>query len=330
VSRSARLHRWEGIDVATLRERWRLPALVILSETTSTNDIARRMAAQGAPAGLLVMAEHQTAGRGRMRRHWSDSPGHSLLLSFVLRPNVVEGVGKREGEAEGTGGSAASAPGAAPLRVGMALVEALNGLVGVGLQVKWPNDVVCDDGKIAGILCEASSAGRDTVIVAGIGINVSQRDDDWDGELRGRAASLASIAAASPSAPALPGRLAVMDAIVAAIRPLFTRPLSPLDTDERRRFGSLDALLGRDVTLDGREEGQGGDASTVGGSTSGVGGERPPAHVVGAVSGFTRGVASGVAPDGALLIASDGNLYRITTGTVRIAASHSNPFPEPR
>ena len=276
MSGSTRLREWEGLTVDECCARWRLPAVIALSETASTNDVARRMAEQGAPAGLLVMTEHQTAGRGRMHRPWTDAPGRSLLLSFVLRP----------APAPATGASASVAPGTAPLRIGMALVAALRDAAGIDARLKWPNDVVAAGGKLAGILCEAASAGGQTLIIAGIGINVLQQPDDWPDELRGRAVSVAQAAA-----PAAPGRLTLMDAVTASLRPLFEHPLAPLSEAELRTYDAVDALRGFDVTATGPSE--------------------------------LHGTAAGIAADGALLVRTGNVVRRVASGSVRRTEPHS-------
>lgn len=267
---SAPLQEWEGRSVDDWRSRWRLPVVVALAETASTNDLARSMAEQGAPAGLLVMTEHQTAGRGRMQRSWTDAPGRSLLLSFVLRP------------APSRDGPASSAPGTAPLRVGLAVAAALHDAARLDAQLKWPNDVMVAGGKLAGILCEAVSSGDEGLIIAGIGMNVLQRAQDWPAELKGHAISVAQTAAI-----AAPARAAIMEALVTVMRPLFTRPLDPLSQDELRAYGRIDALRGRQVTVSG--------------------------------SVALHGMAAGIAADGALLIETAHGIRRVTSGTVRAA-----------
>lgn len=266
-----RLREWEGRPVDAWRAHWGLPALVALAETGSTNDIARRMADQGAPAGLLVMTEHQTAGRGRMQRPWTDRPGRSLLLSFVLRPDAAR---MEAGD---------TAPGTAPLRVGIALVQALRESARVQALLKWPNDVVTEHGKLAGILCEAASAGGNSVIIAGIGINVMQADDEWPDELHGLAVSVRQAAPGRGD----PDRAAIMTAIVDAMRPLFTMPLRRLDNDELRAHAGIDALRGLSVSVDGPER--------------------------------INGTAAGIAADGALLLETRAGMRRVTAGTVRAA-----------
>lgn len=274
------LHEWEGRTIEDWRVRWRLPAIVAVDTTGSTNDVARALADDGAPAGMLVMTEHQTIGRGRMRRQWLDLPGRSLLLSFVLRPGSASGD---------------IAPGTAPIRVGIAVAEALRDVIGIDARLKWPNDITAaGGGKLAGILCEAASAGGETVIIAGIGINVLQQSHDWPAGLRGRATSIARILGG-----AAPGRAAVMDAVVPALRPLFTLPLEPLNARELHRYAAFDALRDLVVTT--------------------------------AAPDPVQGRAVGLAPDGALLIessagASDGrtgSVQRISSGSVRT----TGPYP---
>ncbi|MGH7447149.1 MAG: biotin--[acetyl-CoA-carboxylase] ligase [Longimicrobiales bacterium] len=274
MSASTLLHAWEGRPVDEWRARWGLPALAIFRETASTNDVARAMAEAAAAAGLLVMSEHQSAGRGRMRRPWTDVPGRSLLLSFLLRPRA---------------GSADVAPGAAPIRVGLAVAGALRTATGIDARLKWPNDVVVTDaGKLAGILCEAASVGGETVVIAGIGINVLHQPDDWPDELRGHAVSVAQLADGAAA-----DRARIMDALIPALRPLFTRPLEPLGDDELRAYHALDALRGRVATISGATQ--------------------------------VQGTAAGIAADGALLLDVDGHVRRITAGSVRVTASHTLP-----
>lgn len=121
----------------------------------STNDLAAAWAAAAAPAGAVVLTEEQTAGRGRRGRAWQAAPGSSLLLSMVLRPRL----------------SPEHLPRAALLGA-VALAEALAGL-GLAPDIKWPNDVLLDGKKTAGILAEAVWSGHTLqAVVLGIGVNV--------------------------------------------------------------------------------------------------------------------------------------------------------------
>jgi BirA family transcriptional regulator, biotin operon repressor / biotin---[acetyl-CoA-carboxylase] ligase len=136
---------------------------VHLRETTSTNDRARALAAAGAPHGALVTAAAQTAGRGRQGRTWTAPPGRALLMSLVLR----------------------SPERMLPLAAAVAVADT----VGSGAAIKWPNDVLLDGGKVAGILAEARP--QDGWAVLGIGLNVAVRRSDFPPGLRATAATLA-------------------------------------------------------------------------------------------------------------------------------------------
>lgn len=124
-----------------------------VGETGSTNaDLLARVASLSGP--VLLVAEHQTAGRGRAGRSWLGKPGASLTFSLAW---------KFEGSASRLIGL--------PLAVGVALAETLNALA-VPVQLKWPNDVLKDGQKLAGILIETRSVGQATWAVVGIGLNL--------------------------------------------------------------------------------------------------------------------------------------------------------------
>jgi len=133
-----------------------------LRRTGSTNARARELAARGAPHGTLVTAGEQTSGRGRQGRTWSAPSGRALLGSLVLR----------------------EPPRLLPLIAGVAVAEA----VGPRALLKWPNDVLLDGRKVAGILVEGRPQERWAVL--GIGVNVALRESDFPPELRGRAVSM--------------------------------------------------------------------------------------------------------------------------------------------
>ena len=130
--------------------------------TSSTNALARELAAQGAPHGTLVTADEQTAGRGRQGRTWSAPAGRALLLSLIVR----------------------SPPRLLPLAAGAAVAA----LVGDDAQIKWPNDVLLGGRKVAGILVEGRP--QESWAVLGIGLNVAMRAEDFPRELRETATGL--------------------------------------------------------------------------------------------------------------------------------------------
>ncbi len=134
-----------------------------LRQTDSTNLRARELAAAGAPHGTLVTAGQQSAGRGRQGRVWSAPPGRALLLSLLLRdPRPL-----------------------LPLAAGVAIAEAIEP---TQARLKWPNDVLIDGRKVAGILVEAKP--QEGWAVLGIGINVAIRPDDFPPQLQATAATL--------------------------------------------------------------------------------------------------------------------------------------------
>ena len=128
----------------------------------STNERARELAAAGAPHGTLVTAGEQTAGRGRQGRTWAAPAGRALLCSVIVR----------------------EPPRLLPLAAGVAVAK----VVGDEALLKWPNDVLVNGLKVAGILVEGRPAER--WVVVGIGLNVALAESDFPPELRGRAGTL--------------------------------------------------------------------------------------------------------------------------------------------
>ncbi len=131
----------------------------VLERTGSTNADLLAEARAGAPAGAVLVAEEQTAGRGRLDRSWYSQPGSALLFSVLLRPSEV----------------APSRRSWLPLLTGVAIASALRDAAGLQASLKWPNDVLAGGGtpgdsrKLAGILAEQAG----DAIVAGVGLNVS-------------------------------------------------------------------------------------------------------------------------------------------------------------
>lgn len=139
----------------------------VFAEVDSTNDVVARAGRSGAAEGLVVFAESQRAGRGRRGRRWSSAPGLGLWFSVLLRPS--------------------RAPGPLALLAAVAVAGAVEEAVGRPAGVKWPNDVLLDGRKVAGVLIEATGG----FVVVGIGVNANQGREDFPPELRGRAGSLA-------------------------------------------------------------------------------------------------------------------------------------------
>lgn len=148
----------------------------------STNDEARVLVGGGALEGTVVVAEGQTAGRGRTAHTWFSPEGKGLYASFILRPEVD-----------------ADRLSSLTLMAGLAVTDALATFEPVPAQLKWPNDVWLLGRKVGGILCELVNAGDrrpatgDAVVVIGIGLNINLRADEFPPELRDIATSLAVV-----------------------------------------------------------------------------------------------------------------------------------------
>jgi BirA family biotin operon repressor/biotin-[acetyl-CoA-carboxylase] ligase len=146
---------------------------VFLAVTDSTNRVAMEMAESGARHGTVVVADAQTAGRGRMGRRWESPAGKNLYVSLLLRPPVPAVDATR-----------------LALVAGVALADAVEA-VGVPAALKWPNDLYCGGRKAAGILAEmASDTDGVRHVVIGVGLNVNAEESDFPADLRGAATSL--------------------------------------------------------------------------------------------------------------------------------------------
>ncbi len=178
----------------------------------STNERARALAARGAPHGTLVTASAQTAGRGRQGRTWTAPARRALLCSVVIR----------------------EPPRLLPLVAGVAVAD----VIGTRARLKWPNDVLIETRKVAGILVEGRPQERWAVL--GIGLNVALEPDDFPPELRDTAGTLGLGAdAIEPT----------LDRLLSALE----RWLSAPDGELLEAVRALDALLGQSVRWSGGE-----------------------------------------------------------------------------
>jgi BirA family transcriptional regulator, biotin operon repressor / biotin---[acetyl-CoA-carboxylase] ligase len=241
----------------------RFPALNVrrVARTTSTQDVVLRAARAGAAEGFCCLANEQTAGRGRQGRAWIAPAGSALLASVLLRrsPAVAPGI---------------------PFAAGLAVIDALLETCGLTARLKWPNDVLVDGRKLAGILSEVapgSVQGGRVAVALGLGLNLRV-----EGFPRGvDAVSLHALVEHPPDAEVL-------------------------------LLAWGDALRGRVAELE------------VGGVPAVVAGWRQ--HSIGlgssvtvqSASGALGGIAVDVADDGALLVASDGEVHRVLAGDVHL------------
>jgi BirA family biotin operon repressor/biotin-[acetyl-CoA-carboxylase] ligase len=179
----------------------------------STNDLARELAAAGAPSGTVVTAEEQLAGRGRQGRSWTAPPGKALLYSAVLRPLERRHL-------------------LLPLAVPVAVAEAAEAAAGVECAIKWPNDIWIGERKCAGVLIEARP--QDGWAVIGVGLNVAIEPEEFPAELRETAISL--------------GVGATLGGALVALNESLTRWVGADEEEVLDAFRSRDALRGREVS----------------------------------------------------------------------------------
>jgi BirA family biotin operon repressor/biotin-[acetyl-CoA-carboxylase] ligase len=159
----------------------------VFSETTSTNDIADKLARDGVKEGVVVFAESQTKGRGRLGRKWLSPSKRGLWFSVLLRPDLRPQETTQLTVASGT-----------------ALRRAIESHTGLKAEIKWPNDILINGKKVAGILTELS-AELDQVkyVILGIGVDVNQNPSDFPTELRRLATSLKTELGKAVSRPEL-------------------------------------------------------------------------------------------------------------------------------
>jgi len=211
--------------------------ILVFEETSSTNDIAARMGRQGHPGGLVVFAERQTAGRGRFGRNWNSLSHAGLWFSILLRPEW---------------------PPARWVRLttwaGVAVASAVEREIGRHAQVKWPNDVLVDHRKVAGILteCSTDASGR-LFAVVGIGLNVNH--EEFPPELADRAASLRQFAGRCIDRPALAAAmLRDLDARLAGVGDAFDRIIDEA-AQRSSLLGTWVQFHAADAILEGNAEG---------------------------------------------------------------------------
>ena len=221
--------------------------------------------------GRVLLAEHQTAGRGRMQNDWLSAPSAGICLSlgfsFTRRPKGLP---------------------ALTLALGVGAVRALNARGIAGISIKWPNDIVLNDNKLGGILCEVQGAGKGhAAVVAGIGLNVILPDSvktavvsDWAGD----PADLSALPAETRDRNLLVA--ALIEEWVSCMVAFEEQGLAPFLPSWR----ALDWLKGRQVVVE-----------LAGQSLSGV--------------------ADGINDDGELLLLEGDKRHRISSGHVRLCTS---------
>jgi BirA family biotin operon repressor/biotin-[acetyl-CoA-carboxylase] ligase len=207
--------------------------------TDSTNTRARELAAAGAPHGTVVTAAEQTSGRGRQGRVWTAPPGKALLYSAVVRPLEEHHM-------------------LLPLAVPLAVCETAEELdPSIECRLKWPNDVLVEGRKLAGILVEARP--QDGWAVIGVGLNISISEDDFPPELRETAISIFDSRSqvrgrgSAGHSPLLSGGPPPSDPFTAAdlLSRHLNRWVETAPDEVLEAWRARDALRGREVAWDG-------------------------------------------------------------------------------
>jgi BirA family biotin operon repressor/biotin-[acetyl-CoA-carboxylase] ligase len=281
-----------------IRNPWAPAPIYFKKRTASTMEDARRLFKSGCPDGTVVLADFQTLGRGRVaERSWIAESGENLLFTLVLRT---------ESGSAGIGG----VPQRLPLVAGLALALSVERLYGLSVQLKWPNDLLVGERKLAGILCEALVEGNSLGLLVGIGLNCNQLT--FPRELDSKATSLARALGSPVSLPNL-----------------LEEVLSQLKTcieDEDWRAKVVDRLYGLRRANAARQYGRPVNAAR---QAQSAGDGRPmmvllsPANrgVASRQGSEQRGVILGVNPDGSLLVQpEEGPPVSVYGGEIRFVA----------
>lgn len=250
------LTHWDGEPVQVWEGVWKAPFVEAHDVLGSTNDRAKELAAVGTPPFSVVLAEAQTAGRGRSGAVWHSPPGEGLWLSVLLPADV-------------------GPPPHLALLVGVAAARAAEQTcAGLEVGIKWPNDLEVRGRKVGGILCEHAHGA----VVAGIGLNVSQKAEAFPEDIAWRATSLEAALGARVSLGAL------ATAVMREVQAVCAVPGARLAPAVHMELARRDVLRDRPVVTQQAGEGR----------------------------------ARGVEPDGALILEQpDGRRVRIVAGSVR-------------
>lgn len=153
----AEIAKYDHRDASSLARLLDVPRVVVFDSTASTMDDAHGLAAVDAPAGTVILADRQAAGRGRNGRRWASDSGQGIWMTIVERPNDPRAVDVLS------------------IRVGLRAARALDRYAASPIRLKWPNDLLVGEGKLAGILIEARwRADRIDWVAIGIGVNVRE------------------------------------------------------------------------------------------------------------------------------------------------------------
>ena len=206
---------YDGATEGELARRLDLPRVVLYDTVPSTMDVAHALADEGAPSGTLVLADAQTRGRGRGGKSWMSESGAGIWMTLVERPSDLAAIDVLS------------------LRIGLRAAHVLDRFAGQRVQIKWPNDLMLAQGKMAGILVEARwREQRPEWVAIGVGVNLAPPAEVLGG---------ASLGAGQ-------GRTDVLEELLPAMRAA-ARVVGPLDEGDLEAFASRDWARGRRAIL---------------------------------------------------------------------------------
>jgi BirA family biotin operon repressor/biotin-[acetyl-CoA-carboxylase] ligase len=222
---------WELETGASLARLLDLPRVEVLASVDTTMDVAHALGAAGAAAGTLVLADEQTAGRGRGGKAWRSKAGAGIWMTLLERPNDAEALGVLS------------------IRLGLKAAPVLQRYTDEPVRLKWPNDLLTERGKLAGILVETRwREGQVDWVAIGMGVNVSRPDEDAEGACMRDGAR----------------RLDVLAELIPALRAA-ARARGALSAAELERWASRDVAAGRlcRTPVPGRVRGLAADGSLI-------------------------------------------------------------------
>ena len=204
--------------------------IIIHERLESTNTVAKELAAKGEPEGTVILAEEQTAGRGRMDRKWLSPPFENLLFSIILRPLLpVEDVF------------------VFTMILSVAVIDEIQETMELSPMIKWPNDIYMDNRKLGGILTEFSvKAERPEYVILGLGLNVNWRPEKGDNILFSSTSIREETGKRTDRNRLLAG---VLKKFEGYYNEIISGRMDPL----HKRWNGLSLVKGKDVTVDGHD-----------------------------------------------------------------------------
>jgi len=198
----------------------------------STNNHAKKLAAEGCSDGMTVIAGHQTSGRGRLGRQWASPPDKGIYITVVLRPDLAPAQTQ-----------------VLTLAAAVAVVKAISKSAGIHSGIKWPNDIVIGGKKVCGILLEMNSeADRVNYVVIGIGINFSQNAQDFPEEFGYRAISLKMAAESqNPGRPQVLNKLSLIRSVLRELDKAYLLVLNDRQEELLDLWRKYSVTIGKEV-----------------------------------------------------------------------------------